>query len=109
MRRVMRHMKKVDGNAPLPLEPSPPTLPLPLLLPLSSPSLLSPFRSPLSIEPALPLPLSLPLSSPLVASTGNAVGDSVGVASTGNAVGDSVGVASTGNAVPLPLLLPLPW
>ena len=96
MRRVMRHMKKVDGNAPLPLEPSPPTLPLPLLLPLSSPSLLSPFRSPLSIEPALPLPLSLPLSSPLVASTGNAVGD-------------SVGVASTGNAVPLPLLLPLPW
>ena len=40
MRRVMRHMKKVDGNAPLPLEPTPPTLLTPKL-PLSlSPSLL---------------------------------------------------------------------
>ena len=65
MRRVMRHMKKVDGNAPLPLEP-PPTLPLPLSLPLSSPSLLLPLALPLkSDSQPLSLPLSLPLSSPL--------------------------------------------
>ena len=64
MRRVMRHMKKVDGNAPLPLEP-PPTLPLPLKLPLSSPSLSLPLALPLSSESSLSLPLSLPLSSPL--------------------------------------------
>ena len=49
MRRVMRHMKKVDGNAPLPLEP-PPTLPLPLKLPLSSPSLLLPLALPLKSD-----------------------------------------------------------
>ena len=64
MRRVMRHMKKVDGNAPLPLEP-PPKLKLPLSLPLSSPSLSLPLSLPLSSENSLSLPLSLPFSLPL--------------------------------------------
>ena len=65
MRRVMRHMKKVDGNALLPLEP-PPKLKLPLSLPLLSPSLSLPLKLPLSSELALRLPLTLPLSSPLL-------------------------------------------
>ena len=64
MRRVMRHMKKVDGNAPLPLEP-PPSLALPLKLPLASPLLPLPLSLPLSSVISLSLPLSLPLSSPL--------------------------------------------
>ena len=49
MRRVTRHMKKVDGNAPLPLEP-PPTLPMPFELPLLSPSLSLPLLLPLYSE-----------------------------------------------------------
>ena len=65
MRRVMRHMKKKDGNAPLPLPP-PPTLPMPFELPLLSPSLPLPLLLPLYTESSLSLPLSLPLSSPLL-------------------------------------------